>query len=498
MDLQSTQKNDQLCIQKSQLLLEYKMRNSKQKERTILTPEEMNEHFKSLLKVEQQKEESIFLQNYFKKNPFDDSYDKELINILLSFFDPSSEFGIEGVNLSSSILCSIFTNEKNTIVQSLLTTDFYQIIWPYFDQSNFVILIFQYAMILEVNSINPTAYNFLMDNEIFKLIDQLLKQEEIFIVHIICFIATFDIYFGRCKGELIIDSYEECMKSIFNLIPTICQLTFTSSDIDLFEYGCCCLSIYGYHYVDIGLAIFENINFQQKCQSLKKLDKDNQNEVKELLLMIDKILQNETVHEQENYFFEKGSEIRFQIKPHNSFILELITKIINSQNSENVDAKDFEFFLNLSLSVLSHLYYTDDEINNFIESGFIQQLLENLKVNNSFHSKRIIFEMIGTIIEFSNVEIVKFFIDNDLINYITDCLDELMTEIPYKIISIFGIINRYAEMNDDYSNWNNLLFDNEEIIKALDKASKGEYSDPKNSNVSLILYAQSFLSRRYN
>lgn len=510
--------------------------------RQIKSEDEMNQHFQLLLDPEKQEEESIKLRKYFLKCPFNDSYSIDLIKLLINFFNEDSKYGVKGANIAARIISAFLiyeydSREKNHILDTLLDNSFYEIIWPFFDKSSYVILTFQFALLLEKTKEIPVAYNFLMSQNFLEVALDLLQRDFDYKIDLLCLINAFDSYHWRQYHvsrdgtyKYRIESYENFIQAISELVPLICQITFTSTSKALIHYGTICLSNYGKHYLKIGLDIFDNENFQKKIKDFEKLESENADEVEDILVMVDEILQNEEpVEEEENSRYENCSMIREKVKPNNSLFVNMILIILNSTNiskteedsnseeedkaednetvnnetkkdekSKYITAEDFEFFCKLSLSILSHLYYTKEDVNSFIENGLVQQLFNFFSVPCSFKTKIKSITVITNLVEFSDVNAVQYFIDNGFFDYITEYLDELMTEIPNQVISSLELINRYGETKPECHEWCSLIFDNDDIVSALDNAAHCEYADPGDSCIPLHLTAQAFLSRRYN
>ena len=247
MDNNPNKGENNLLVSKEQFHTEPKIVNGK-----VYSNEQINALFQSLLDVESQKEVSELLMTYFEENPFFDSYDPALLAFLTNFFDPQSEYGMDGVNAAARIISSLLIysvdHEENRILKYYMNQDFYNAIWPFFTESRYVILIFQYIIYSEEYAIYPTAYHFLLENNILDVLSSLLHPDYVFLVDIICFIRSFNSYFRRQKKsenpkfkEYFLDTYEDFINGISMLIPHLCEIVFSSDVFKVLRYGCGCL-----------------------------------------------------------------------------------------------------------------------------------------------------------------------------------------------------------------------------------------------------------------
>lgn len=448
---------------------------------TDLSPDEINQRFQLLLEVDHQNPESEFLSKYFWNHPF--IYDPGYVSLLMKFFEPQSQYGIKGVNSAARIFASFFHFKKkyvgeNAMFVQYMNDSFYQIIWNYFTRAPYVMGIFEELLKLEYKLIkkgilqSSTAVKFLLDNKVFDVLKELLKPDYSYLDSVYSLVDAFHYY--------------NCIRYVATLIPKICELTFNSKDKQHIKFGILCLETFGNLEAEIGLVILNDPNFIKKCGDFEDIDT-----LGEILRMIDFILRNPDSISENEYLYNNSSLIRTQIKDHNSFFLELIFKVLNVPNVSPE-------FIRVSLAILSHLYLSDKEVGEIIQIGFAKHLFDMIQMNIPFKAKISTISALGLLVECSNKEEMKFFIENGFINIISDFIDDLMNDIPHQIIDALEAINRFGETQQDCTDWNSLIFDNEPIVTALEKAENDEYRDPEDYMIPLIEHATSLLSRRYN
>ena len=444
----------------------------------LMSPDELDNHLQLLKNPETQETESIYLSKYFRKNPYLDTYNRNLLDYLQYLLKDSSEYGIKGVNAAARIILSFVTNKDN-FINSYINNEFCQLIWPYMTQSNYVMDIFIEILAYKYsNTKSSIVFNFLIEHDIFNVINHILDPESDDLLYIIELANVLSIYKFKKSNQL------------FEMIQRICQITFTSNNKKVIKYGTICLGYYGQYDSDIGQLIISNELFQSKINEFEQFNGFNEKEIRNYINMIDKILQNKE-YINDNGIHPPGSKINSKINMFKRSLLIFIFKIICSPEFEtNFDEKPFW--------IISHLFIEEEDVDHCIEIDFVGYMIRMISSEISFDKKVPIFASIMNLMELSSKNAIQYFIENGFFDILDENIDQLMNVIPSKVISALTSIVLYGETNRECFSWPNLVFNDNVITTALQKAIDGEYPDDYDHSLPLSLNAIALMARKNN
>ena len=424
-----------------------------------------------------------FLSDFFKESEYDYS---KITDYLFNFFNPNSEFGVDGVKTASHILHSIiFYISKHSIkkekYEMLMSYRFYDLIWNFLTQSEFIILIFKRILKsqekLENKYDNGSMCYYLEQKNIFEIVHQLLQEDH-----------PLDISIALISLTKAFKEYPKAFPTLINLVPIICDIAFSSPEVQLYKVALKCLGMLSKSCAEIAFVIFNHPEFTNKCENYIEFSIYNDYFLEFLELALNNSEQFITENGQ---VLCKGSKLNKMILPIKPLIIKYLFHAISLFNKRQDKVSS------LALRVLSLLMFDNQTVALCIENNISQLIFSILNDNTLFSYKVDAMKALCSMISLSEDKNIEYFINQGFATILEEYIDEFMTEIPHDIINALEVIVKCSEIHPEYSELSSFIFSSNQIFEALQKASEGEYGDKPSSltDVSLVMHSRSLLER---
>lgn len=123
-----------------------------------------------------------------------------------------------------------------------------------------------------------------------------------------------------------------------------------------------------------------------------------------------------------------------------------------------IEISDSDLFFNL-LEMIKEISVLPDSYDFLIKSGIISKLFEAMQSSISFNAKKIIIKCFSTILYYASDEVINYFIENNVMEYLKMSLDLVRSKknLVHTLCSISNIVdalmkeNRIDELEEIYN-----------------------------------------------
>ncbi|OHT04008.1 hypothetical protein TRFO_28611 [Tritrichomonas foetus] len=445
----------------------------------VLSVDQFEQLIINLSDSDKMKPAGEFLKHYFSHFPF--TFSTTYLKVLFEFYKSENQKNLELISLISEVLTSLFLyNDQNMSVFEVMNDEnFYNCIWGYIDYVPQVMILFKWLI-----KTFDSAFLFALNNEIIEKLLIIIFPENSTTIILFDFISAFA-------------RYTQYYDRFFDLINCVCNITFSTINIDIFSSGLSCISVFSKRCADIALQVFRNQSFFEYCQILNK---DRPDTLRVIIHFIDQTLQNAQILSKNGLSGCLGSFLSSQfndqntsnyLSPNNRNIILCIFNIICISLSMNDESLQ-----KMSLHALSSLIFGSQLVKYCISNNLHQLLFKIARSDFPFLFLIEVFRTLSSLVAFSDKDDTKILIDMGYISLIEEQI-EIMSKIPNIIISALENIESLGETYQDVSNWSDLIFSNETIVNQLqfiiDHPLEVEEDD---YHIPVDIHARALLERR--
>ena len=294
--------------------------------------------------------------------------------------------------------------------------------------------------------------------------------------------------------------YKDDYDKFTHLIQAVCEITFSTNEIDIFKAGILCISKFTQHSVDLAIEIFKNPKFSEFCSNL---DQGRICTFEAIVELLDKTLQN---HE----LYVKSQALRNGIAPFLSLLSEdsdaceefkqCMINIINAAIIivEQIQSQECEeSFMLPAAKAFSMLIYGPEMVKYYMISNihsFLFDTSRNDTVTFKVHVE--VFRAICNLVCSSYYAETKVLIEMGFISLVENQI-EMMLKLPNTTIDALMKIVDFSNGCEEAKEWGNSIFDSEIIINQLQFiADHSDVVDEDNYAQDFVLNAKSLLNRR--
>lgn len=444
-----------------------------------LSSEEIKELIFNLISPELYAESAKMLIDYFSNNRY--TYDEIYIRVLFEYFLEENYQSDEMISTVSDILNSIFSyNEQNySILETMKDKEFYSRVFLYIDRIPSVMTLYKWLI-----KTFPNVYEYAMNNDICSKLSMIIFPENENTPILFELISSFS-------------HYKEDYSKFTHLINAVCEITFSTTEFDIFKAGILCLSEFTYRSIDIAIEIFKNPKFYEFCSNL---DQGRNFTFEAIVELLDRTLQNREL-------FYKSQALRNGITPflilfseetdlseefHQCMlnIIKAANIIIEQIRSHNCK----ESFMLPAVKALSMLIYGPEMVKFYMGSNIhilLFEIAQDDTITFAIHVEA--FHAIMNLICSSYYNETKILMEMGFISLVENQI-EIMLKLPNTTIDALMKIVNFSEKCEEAKYWGNMIFDNDTIVSQLqyvadhpDLVDEDNYAQDSVHNASALL-----------